>query len=266
MVTAFMDSITPTKTINLLWTGGWDSTFSLLILMDKNVIIQPYYIIDKQRTSYKKEIETMDNIRAAIYEKYPDKLRSFLPTKYTNLDEIEIDEEIYNKYQNLRRDASLGTQYYWIASYAKKLGINDFQLSVQKHLRDEDSTVLRLLTGYIRKTDDGIIRPYWEPQNLSDDLDISIFSYFHFPIFDYTKLDMSSMAKKDGYYDILNLSWFCHSPIKTQPCGICKPCIIAVEEGLSDRLPSKALRRYKYRGIYTLYYKTISKIKRYMKR
>ena len=247
-----MSNYDNSKTVNILWTGGWDSTFSLLSLLDRDVIIQPHYIIDRQRNSYKKEIEVMDNIRAAILVKYPITLNSLRPTIYTELNSVNIDEEILIKHKNLQQDTGLGDQYNWIASYAKNADLNDLQMSIVK-----DGSISGLLDGFFERVDDGILEPYWKITNVPDDRDISILSYFHFPVLDYTKLDMLETSKKEGFFDILNLSWSCHKPINDEPCGICKPCIIAIESGLSWRLTPKAIRRYKLRWLYAFYSKLV---------
>jgi len=36
--------------INIFWTGGWDSTFRMLQLAEKQVIIQPYYLKDNRKS------------------------------------------------------------------------------------------------------------------------------------------------------------------------------------------------------------------------
>ena len=51
----------PKKIVNLLWTGGWDSTFRLCqLILVKRKNVQPYYIIDNKRKSLQKELITMD--------------------------------------------------------------------------------------------------------------------------------------------------------------------------------------------------------------
>jgi len=251
-------------TIDLLWTGGWDSTFSLLLLMDKDVVIQPYYIIDKQRPSYQKEIDTMNIIRTAVVNKYPGKINSLLPTIYVDLDDIDFDEDICRKYKNLQQKTGLGAQYCWLASYAKQKCLSGLHLSAQKHILDEDSRIISLLANNLERVDDGVTGPYWKPSGIPDETDISIFSYFRFPLIDYTKLDMLETAKKEGFQDVLRLTWFCHTPIKGNPCGVCTPCKIVIAEGLSERLPPEAIRRYKYRMLYNTYSKIKGKIKNIM--
>jgi len=241
--------------INILWTSGWDSTFSLLLLMDKDVVVQPYYIIDKQRPSYTVEIESMKTIRAAIMERYPDKTDFLLPTVIIDREDIEIDRDISIKYQNLHRDTGLGSQYRWLASYAKNTGINNLHMSVVK-----DGRFSKLLGNYIEKIDCAKIGSYWRTHDIPEDMDISIFSYFIFPVMGYTKLDMLEVAKTKGFYDILELSWFCHHPINGKPCGICNPCVTAAEEGLANRLPKESLKRYKYRKFYTVFSKIARKL------
>ncbi|NRR75753.1 hypothetical protein HRD57_10360 [Tetragenococcus halophilus] len=57
---------------NILWTGGWDSTFrvlSLVILQNKEV--QPYYIIDPGRASNEVELLTMEKIKKEVVRKFP---------------------------------------------------------------------------------------------------------------------------------------------------------------------------------------------------
>ena len=248
------------NTKNLLWTGGWDSTFTLMILFEEGVTVQPYYIIDKQRLSCKIEIKKMDAIRVAIKDKYPSKWGLMLPTIYIDMEDIKIDESIYKKYQNISKYNALGSQYIWLASYAKNSGIEGLQLSVQRRLKDVDSIIIPLLGDHINKNNDNTTLPYWEIVDVTDDMDISIFQYFHFPILEYTKLDMLQISKEKGFFDILNLSWFCHKPIHNKPCGICNPCKTAIEEGLSERLPSEAIRRYRYKTIYYCYFKITKKL------
>jgi len=50
--------------VNLLWTGGWDSTFRLLYLVFvEKRRVQPYYIVDTERRSTLNELKTMHLIR-----------------------------------------------------------------------------------------------------------------------------------------------------------------------------------------------------------
>ena len=53
--------------VNLLWTGGWDSTFRLLsLVLIKRKPVQPFYVIDVGRVSTIREIKTMQHKPDAI--------------------------------------------------------------------------------------------------------------------------------------------------------------------------------------------------------
>lgn len=74
-----------------------------------------------------------------------------------------------------------------------------------------------------------------------------MFSSFRFPIplFKITKLEIREEYVKLGFEKTMHKTWFCHTPINNEPCGMCNPCKSVVEEGLSFRLTDKALKRYK---------------------
>jgi hypothetical protein len=76
-----------------------------------------------------------------------------------------------------------------------------------------------------------------------------LFARFRFPLLEMTKLEMRRVASEMGLLHIMEATWFCHTPSRTQPCGRCAPCIYTIEEGLSDRLPRRALLRYQLRKL-----------------
>jgi hypothetical protein len=45
----------------------------------------------------------------------------------------------------------------------------------------------------------------------------------------------------------MELTWFCHRPIRGEPCGVCNPCIYTIQEGLGVRVPASGRRRYRMR-------------------
>ncbi len=60
------------KTVDLLWTGGWDSAFQLMRLtLDCGFRVRPWYIIDENRRSVPFEIKAMERIREMISAKHP---------------------------------------------------------------------------------------------------------------------------------------------------------------------------------------------------
>ena len=65
-ITADTLSKTDRQTVNLLFTGGWDSTFRLLQLSEYPIIVQPIYIVEYFRASAKHEQRTMRKIIEAV--------------------------------------------------------------------------------------------------------------------------------------------------------------------------------------------------------
>ncbi len=53
------------KIVKLFWTGGYDSTYRLIQLSFRNVIIQPFYLCN-DRLSEGLELEAMSKIRPAV--------------------------------------------------------------------------------------------------------------------------------------------------------------------------------------------------------
>ena len=66
------------------------------------------------------------------------------------------------------------------------------------------------------------------------------------------------------YEDIMNLTWFCHTPIDGKPCGKCNPCRYTIEEGLRERFTRIALMRYYLQKIKDILYKIYKRMKEYI--
>ena len=56
------------------------------------------------------------------------------------------------------------------------------------------------------------------------DKSLEIFRYLSFPTLNYNKKDMLNIATKNGYRDILQLTWSCWYPINGKPCKRCIMC------------------------------------------
>lgn len=219
-----------TNIIHILWTGGWDSTFRVLeAVIIENKVIQPHYIIDPARHSFYNEIIAMNVIRKRFTKKYPDKASQFLSLNLVHIDTIPLDREITNWYLRLESKTVMGTQYEWLARYAKyhplemelcmeyvppPSGEQLFLVFVQPSLK-------HLGEGHSCRVDG----PYIDPG-------VEMFSFFRFPVRHLKKDDMRRIAEKNGFIDLMKLAWFCENPIKGIPCGICSSCITARDSGM----------------------------------
>src|ERR1700745_3309718 len=97
------------ETVNLLWTGGWDSTFRLLdLLLVKQKKVQTFYIIDPDRRSAGIELRTMATIKQYLLEKHPQISRSLQPTRYKHLNDICKNKQITESYDRLRKRYLIG--------------------------------------------------------------------------------------------------------------------------------------------------------------
>ena len=82
--------------------------------------------------------------------------------------------------------------------------------------------------------------------------DLALFAHFHFPVSDLTKLDMARIAADEGFADILEQTWFCHTPlVGRRPCGYCVACVHTRSDGLVGRVPDPGPARRVERALTT---------------
>lgn len=226
------------KAIEILWTGGFDSTFRVVQLSMLPVIIQPYYLSD-QRPSENMELNAIEEISKIIRMK-PATHCEILPLKYIKECERIIAKEISESYRQIRKNHYLGSQYDWLGCFASNH--RGIELTIEK---DDIATKLINKLGRLLIVTDEFYGNFYiiNTENSPKEI-ISLFENFHFPLADMTKLEMKSKYIEWGCEDIMNLTWFCYSPIDEEPCGKCNPCKYTIEDGLKERFSKKALRRY----------------------
>ena len=231
--------------VNLLWTGGWDSTFRLLQLSEKEIEINIFYFIDKKRKSTSIEIERMQKILEEIK-----KLKNSR-AKIGDINYIEVDiiknkmknDKITNSSKYLVKKYKIGTQYEWFALFCDYSNI-DMEIGIEKPL----STIGKAIYGEESKFIE-IKEEKFNNRLKIEILDKSSSIYylmknFIFPLTALTKKDMEKIAIKKGWMEIMKLTWFCHHPINSKPCGYCNPCQDAMEYGMSWRMPLISKIRY----------------------
>jgi hypothetical protein len=230
----------PTRSpTRLLWTGGWDSTFRLLqLLLVEGRDVQPYYVIDhpKYRPAVPAEQRAMRNIRELLGKRHPEAAARLDPTLECRLNDVAPDAQIHRHFEECLRSGFIGGQYEWLARFCAQRGIADMELSIHR-----DDKARELIADLV---DDSRMR--LDPRHAGDDR-YELFKSFRFPLFDTTKEQMRSQARRAGFEDFMELTWFCHRPIRGEPCGVCNPCIYTIQEGLGDRVPASGRRRYRMR-------------------
>ncbi len=221
---------------NLLWTGGWDSTFQLLqllIIQQRRVI--PFYVIDAERRSTGVELRTMKRIKDRLFREHPYTRELLLPTRYSAVTDIAPDAEIEDAHKAILEERFIARQYEWLARFCKEQGVADMQLCMQSfrvhHKGDINFDEL------VSESKDGLYRvnPGYAPVN-----ECKVLGCFSFPVITLTKLQMSDIAKEQGLTEIMGMTWFCRFPRKKmRPCGRCGPCLHAIEEGVGWRIPMR---------------------------
>jgi len=200
--------------VNLLWTGGWDSTFRLLqLLLLEERTVQAYYII-RGEESTGKEVDSIISIRRELLNRFPEKSTLFLNIKFIDVLSIEPDGEITKSYLEMKKSIRVNLQYDVLARFCKQIGVFDMELCIEAPVKD------------------------YEPDYLNKSC--VLFRYFSFPLIEVTKQEMSEVAEKKGWSDIMHMTWFCRRPVNGKPCGFCGPCHDTLEAGLGKRLPFKA--------------------------
>lgn len=235
----------PQKPINLLWTGGWDSTFRLLqLLVVYHKQVQPYYIIDKERPSWQKEMATIKKIRMLVTNKYPHTSNLLLPVKFEALSNISENEQISSAYHRVIKNDKIGIQYEWLARFCSENNLFGMEMCNETSIYPEDNIVKRVF-GQLKRVDDDAGYHYVIHRQPTDSDTSVLFRYFKLVLFNYTKIEMQQVSEELGFFDIMKQTWFCFFPmLGTIPCGKCHPCRTVYREGLKWRLPVLSKIRY----------------------
>src|SRR5690554_4350795 len=112
------DAVPKTRSkVNVLWTGGFDSTFRILQLSKLNVDIQPYYVYDK-RKSETYELDAIKAIKEDILV-HPGTKASLMPLLRVKSADIAPDHELTEAYFRLNKEYSIGIQYDWLGRFSR---------------------------------------------------------------------------------------------------------------------------------------------------
>jgi hypothetical protein len=229
--------------VNIFWTGGWDSTFRIVSLAGKEVIIRPYYIKDNRKSEWH-ELNAISIIRKELINRESTKC-ILNPVVVLKVSDIPEDPEITAAYNYFRQISHVGSQYEWLARFAKKK--KGVELGIVKR-----GGVCNLIKthGKIKQVKSSILGTnYLLDHSVSTREIITLFGNFQFPLMELSKAEMKKEAEYKGFIDIMNKTVFCHRPIDNKPCGECPPCHQAINEGMKYRLSDSALYRYRIKKL-----------------
>ena len=239
---------TGAASVDLLWTGGWDSTFRLLqLLLVHCVAVVPHYLEDATRPSTQIERRTMAGIAEHLARSHPHTRELLRPLRVSPVAAIPANREVDEALQRIREEkVFIGSQYAWLSSYCDSNALDEIELGV--HIDDK---VQALVRPYALEFEHpcGFRSVRVDPRH-ADTPEFVLFHYFSFPLFHIDKVGIELEAAAQGWSDIMDMTWFCHRPVRGRPCGICAPCVYTIEEGLARRVPpSRRALSYVYRHL-----------------
>jgi hypothetical protein len=175
----------------------------------------------------------MEKIKALLLQKYPKAKQLLLPTIFKEVKDINPHARITQQFQDTLKLMHIGSQYEWLARFADEAGIDDLELCVHMQTPGFFNTYLLPHLVEIRDAKEINYGLKYDPSSPY----LSLFHYFRFPLQDSTKKDHHTKAVQYGFIDLMEHTWFCHYPVNNQPCGICTPCRVTIEQGMGRRIP-----------------------------
>jgi len=219
---------------NVLWSGGWDSTFRVIQLYRRGATIQPFYVIDHNRPSTEKELEVIERLAKRIPLRFKESDGKILPFLIFKRRDIPSNLFIKFIYKKLRRSINLGKQYYWLASLAKSYP----KLELSAHKEDRDRLFFE---DQLIEIKDEKLGANWSINPKKMDFNRRhLFKNMRFPLITTSKPEMKQIAEKENFMDLMETTWFCHKSL-VEPCGKCNPCKQYIRDGFSFRFNQKYL-------------------------
>lgn len=224
----------PATPVHLLWTGGWDSTFRLLeLLLLHRLPVVPHYLSDPTRPSTQTELATMARISEYLRATWPRTNALLQPLRVVDLGDVPPDPESIEALRRIRMRLYIGDQYAWLPAYCRHASIADMELGV--HVDDKVQALLRdFVTAFEHPAGYRSMRV--DPRHAGSP-EHTLFHWFGFPLFNIDKRGIDRQANAEGWAPIMEMTWFCHTPVHGRPCGTCAPCVFTIEEGLARRVP-----------------------------
>ena len=226
--------------INVLFTGGLDSSYTMMYFSKFPVEIQPFYLKDN-RPSEGYELKAIKDIITDI-RKNPDTRANIRELVSKPTYAIKPDREIQSAYRYMFKTAGLGKQYGFIARFAKEEGIKNLFISIVIH--GKVNNLVRKSGGAEEVSDRGYQYFRLNPEKTEKNL-YTLFENILFPpSYLHTKEEEMEEMKRLGFEDSIKKTWFCYWPVNGEPCGTCPPCKDLIKEGMTWRFTKDGIKRY----------------------
>ena len=234
--------------INILWTGGFDSTFRVCQLSLLEIVIQPIYISIK-RESEPYELKAIAEITDYINSRKESRC-TLLPVNVVNYEDIASDKQVTDSLMKLKEEFKIGLQYDYLTRYARQQNIMLEVGFEYDPLAGEQECFEKY--GKLKKetipVSGGKNIEYYEldPWQSSQDI-INVFGKYRYglPLYHMDRTATVQAYKEMGYEEVIPMTWFCAHPINGKPCGLCTPCEGYMESNMSFRLPLRARLLYR---------------------
>jgi len=218
---------TPSETVLLFWTGGFDSTFRLCtLLMEQKKIVQPIYIsstIDNladstvRRRNQKQELQSMTKITTLLTSLFPD-TRSLLRPLIVIDTPVVYDSEISTAMWTLFKRGDLRRPVCQYGALAQISLLSDRTIEIAVEKDEHHSAMYRTIASFLN----GDLQ--LDSTKIKQLPALSIFRKLCFSTITLTKSEMVERSKRGGYAEILKQTWSCWYPVSDRPCGRCIMC------------------------------------------
>ena len=227
------------KKVNVLWTGGLDSSFRVceLARLLGDGVIQPYYIRDRTRGSIKYELSAISRITKYL-RNHPATVATLNDVIIIEDYDIKPDKEITEAWEYCREKFKLGSQYDYLARFAKQYGVKlEIGLENGQGRSKAENTIKNELK--LKEVEEGAYHAFVMDADKTTSLAGRLFRdlIIPLPLFEMTKLQEAEQLRKWGMEEVIGMTWFCHRPVFGLPCGHCNPCKDCLNEGMAYRVP-----------------------------
>lgn len=216
--------------IDLLWTGGLDSTYRLIELSRRSCVVQPHYILDS-RKSRNKELYAMYTI-LRLLRKNKNTYAVLRDPLLIEKESLVKDNDIFDSWMMLFPGKGTGSmQYYTLAKYAAH---NNLHLEMGLQFSPNGTIVKAIDESLLIPHPDKDYDVLMIDHSRADQDTINVFGNFYFPKSLYHKKKKEEIAElyAMGYKTVVKHTWSCLKPIWGFPCGHCLPCRSSEIEGV----------------------------------